>query len=344
MTVPTHDTQPGTDGATVDDLALAAAGVLCQNQSGQTLLVTLTYDRYHPYAVPGGGTEPGETPRATAVRELGEELGLTGIELSELACVDYVLGRDRPPVIAYLYRTARPLTEQQIGRIRLQPTEISGFAFHTPAECTRLLPPRLGRRVAACHAATAGPVALVAGRPLDPTVTAADLIAFERAKTSPRSVPPDGVVLPMDRATYIATRPRARVRAEVLATRADGFVLLDRTGDGLGLPGAPVPVRTELPQQTAARLPGPLAEPMVMRAVDWCTAPDGSAPTVVHLFDAGTRPATQQVGTWAPVTALDDLLPPAAAARVRSALAARTHAAFAELVDGHPPAEGSVTP
>ncbi|SEL25390.1 NUDIX domain-containing protein [Streptacidiphilus jiangxiensis] len=325
----------------VDDLVLTAAGVLARDRQGRCLLVEITYDRHYPFAVPGGGTEPGETPRTTAARELSEEVGLD-LRLGQLACVDYVLGRDRPPVIAYLYRTENPLTDGDLERIRVQPSEISGWSLRTVPECADLLPPRLGRRVTASLTAAdrgTGPLALVAGRPYDPAATASVLIAAERARTTPRSVPPDGVVLPMDRATYLATRPRAHCHAEVLLTRPDGRLWLSTASGRPRLPGGPVPVHQELPQQAAARIVR-LHQPLTLRAVDWVIHPEGpqAPPTLVHLFSLSTASSPAGPGLWVHAEQAGDSLPSPDGQRVRSALA---RGGFTELVDGLAPGEGS---
>jgi 8-oxo-dGTP pyrophosphatase MutT (NUDIX family) len=51
---------------------------------GRLVLVRLTYAP--GWRLPGGGIEAGEEPRAAALRELGEEIGMTGH--GEVACVD----------------------------------------------------------------------------------------------------------------------------------------------------------------------------------------------------------------------------------------------------------------
>jgi 8-oxo-dGTP diphosphatase len=52
-----------------------AASVLFTGSDGRILLVEPTYKDY--WEVPGGAVEAGESPRAAAVREVGEELGST---------------------------------------------------------------------------------------------------------------------------------------------------------------------------------------------------------------------------------------------------------------------------
>lgn len=45
-------------------------------REGKVVLVRLTYAR--GWRLPGGGVDRGETPREAALRELGEEIGMTG--------------------------------------------------------------------------------------------------------------------------------------------------------------------------------------------------------------------------------------------------------------------------
>ncbi len=60
----------------------AAAVILDQNNN--ILLVKTTYQRIHPWGLPGGGLEYGEHPEAAVVREVWEETGLT-------VCIDKFL-------------------------------------------------------------------------------------------------------------------------------------------------------------------------------------------------------------------------------------------------------------
>lgn len=53
------------------------------NEKKQILLVKLTYQRFHPWGIPGGGIDYGEQPDEAVVRELLEETGLR-IEVEKL--------------------------------------------------------------------------------------------------------------------------------------------------------------------------------------------------------------------------------------------------------------------
>ena len=53
------------------------------NEKKQILLVKLTYQRFHPWGIPGGGIDYGEQPDDAVVRELLEETGLR-IEVEKL--------------------------------------------------------------------------------------------------------------------------------------------------------------------------------------------------------------------------------------------------------------------
>src|SRR5512145_607252 len=59
-----------------------AAAVIFNGQK-QILLVKLTYQRFHPWGIPGGGLDYGEQPDEAAVRELFEETGMK-VEVKKL--------------------------------------------------------------------------------------------------------------------------------------------------------------------------------------------------------------------------------------------------------------------
>jgi ADP-ribose pyrophosphatase YjhB (NUDIX family) len=68
-----------------------AAGVVL-NSAGKVLLVRESHPDENPWVPPGGGIEPGETPREAASREVAEEAGIAAT-LSELIGV-YALRDD----------------------------------------------------------------------------------------------------------------------------------------------------------------------------------------------------------------------------------------------------------
>ncbi|MEV6208442.1 NUDIX hydrolase [Kitasatospora sp. NPDC051914] len=266
---------------------LAAAGVLFRDGAGRLMVVRAVYEHEHPVEVPGGGWELQDaTLRETAVRELLEEMALRP-RLQGLASVDWAMARSRPPIVSFLYWAPAP-TAAELAAVRLQEDEIGGYAFVTPRQAMSALPPKLSRRVAACLRATAGsePVELEDSRPVGP---AAALLPPLPAPPYTRAAglalaggdrPP--VTPPLDRRTYIATRPRIRALVQVLAT--------DGAGRAVSAEG-PVAADRETPRGAAARLLrerlGPVRPPGRLLGLDWLPADAGAMPQLVYVFDGG---------------------------------------------------------
>ncbi|MFG2823793.1 NUDIX domain-containing protein [Kitasatospora sp. NPDC048365] len=284
---------------------LAAAGVLIPDGQGRIMLVRVSYQAKHPIEIPGGGWEPPDaSPRVTAVREIEEELGITP-RLGPIACLDWSRDRFRPPIAAFLY-WAEPLTPAELAGVRLEAEELSSYAFLTPEQVASALPPLLSRRVTACLRAprAAGPLELEDGRPVghsaehlpaDPPVppyTAAEGVPLTGGD---RPAPPP----PMDRETYIASRPRIRAKARTLYTDRAGRVLLVRLRPLLRdeppywtVPGGSIEADRELPREAAARetleeLGWSHRPTGRLLALDWTAPGDGSRPVLVYLFDGG---------------------------------------------------------
>ncbi|MEU7057795.1 NUDIX hydrolase [Streptomyces sp. NPDC046197] len=126
---------------------LAGAAALFRDAEGRVLLVEPNYRE--GWALPGGTVESddGETPRQGARRETLEEIGLD-VELGRLLAVDWVHGRGRPPLVAYLY-DGGVLAEDDLKAIRLQEEELLSWRLVPREELTAHLPGALGRRVLA---------------------------------------------------------------------------------------------------------------------------------------------------------------------------------------------------
>lgn len=149
-----------TGGATVSDRQTAefyarlpttrgAAGALLIDTSGRILLVERVYDAVWPWGLPGGIIDADESPLGACVRELREELAIDPV-IEHLAAVDWV--PPRPPKTAgnmYVFTGRIPA----LARIRLDPAELSDWAWVTEPEMAHLLAPHTVRRVRAALAA-----------------------------------------------------------------------------------------------------------------------------------------------------------------------------------------------
>ncbi|MER6564216.1 NUDIX hydrolase [Streptomyces sp. NPDC001027] len=126
---------------------LAGAAALFRDARGRVLLVEPNYRA--GWALPGGTIESdtGESPRQAARRETLEEIGLDR-DLGRLLAVDWVLGPDRPPLVAYVY-DGGVLDEADLGAIRLQESELLSWRLVPREELTGHLLGELGHRVLA---------------------------------------------------------------------------------------------------------------------------------------------------------------------------------------------------
>lgn len=125
-----------------------AAGVVFSDGAGRVLLCEPTYKDYWEF--PGGAVEAGESPKAAALREVREELGLE-VVLGRVLVIDWVPPRPgRTEGVALLF-DGGGLSSSQVTGIRLPPGELRSWAWCTPAEAQERLSSLLARRLeAAC--------------------------------------------------------------------------------------------------------------------------------------------------------------------------------------------------
>lgn len=135
-----------------------AAAVLFFDTADRILLVEPAYQKLH-WELPGGCIEANESPRAAAVREIQEELGLS-VEPGRLLAIDWVPPLpDRTEGIMIVFDGGH-LSPEQVTAIQLPPDELRSWAWSTPHEQRQRLSPLLARRAAAsCRARAHGQTA-----------------------------------------------------------------------------------------------------------------------------------------------------------------------------------------
>lgn len=124
-----------------------AAGVLFFDPEGRVLLVDPVYKPL--WEIPGGAVERDESPRAGAVREVKEELGLDW-QPGRLLGVDWRGARPgRSEGLAYVF-DGGVLGGDRLAGVRLQPEELGGMEFVAVDRLRERLVERLAVRVEAC--------------------------------------------------------------------------------------------------------------------------------------------------------------------------------------------------
>ncbi|MEU6069916.1 NUDIX hydrolase [Streptomyces sp. NPDC047082] len=130
-----------------------AAGALFFDADGRVLMVEPTYKNY--WEIPGGYVEVGESPLQAAVREVGEEWGITP-PLRRLLAVDWAPNDAEGDKVLYLFDGGQLTPEALVG-VTLQPDELKRFEFLSPDEIADRTIPRLARRIlAAIEARSSG--------------------------------------------------------------------------------------------------------------------------------------------------------------------------------------------
>ncbi|RIV32429.1 NUDIX hydrolase [Micromonospora radicis] len=126
-----------------------AAGALFLNDEGHVLLVRPSYKKH--WDIPGGYVEPGESPRAACIREVGEELGLK-LPLGRMLVVDWAPAEHEGDKLLFIF-DGGTLTKDQERAIRFEDGELTEWRYVSARDLEQHGPPRLARRIRAAIAA-----------------------------------------------------------------------------------------------------------------------------------------------------------------------------------------------
>ena len=123
--------------------------MLFRDQDGAILLVRPTYKPF--WDLPGGYVEPGESPRAAAIREVAEELGLK-ISPGPLMSVDWA-PNDEGDELLFVF-DGGALSDDDLRRIQHVDGEIGEWRVVAVGELERYTIARLAQRVRSTVAGT----------------------------------------------------------------------------------------------------------------------------------------------------------------------------------------------
>ncbi|KOV84809.1 NUDIX hydrolase [Nocardia sp. NRRL S-836] len=142
-----------------------AAGVLFRDAQSRVLLVETTYKR--SWEIPGGAVDADEAPWRTAIREVGEEIGLYR-PLGKLLVIDYIPADDpMPEGLAFVFDGGL-ITSEEVAAIASTDPEIRSVGLYELDDARDLVKPALARRIAVALSAVDadGPVLCEGGLPV----------------------------------------------------------------------------------------------------------------------------------------------------------------------------------
>lgn len=135
-----------------------AAGVLLRDDIGRVLLVEPSYKQH--WDIPGGVVDAGETPWATAARELREETGLA-LPLGELLVIDNVADDGRMPEGLVFVWDGGLITEAETAALTFTDPEIVSAGLYTLEQAAEKVKPSMAARLqSAVESARTGVLAL----------------------------------------------------------------------------------------------------------------------------------------------------------------------------------------
>src|SRR3989344_2202273 len=120
------------------------AGVLFFNERDELLIVKPYYKDY--WSIPGGVVNKNESPRAAAIRETKEEIGIAVNKL-DFICVDYISGIDGKGENLQFIFHGGVIDNNQIKQIKTDGREIIEYKFVPKEEALKLLGSKLARRI-----------------------------------------------------------------------------------------------------------------------------------------------------------------------------------------------------
>jgi 8-oxo-dGTP pyrophosphatase MutT (NUDIX family) len=120
-----------------------AAGALFFDHLGRVMLVVPSYKDH--LEMPGGYMERGETPTQAVAREVKEELGIVP-PIGRLLAVDWAPTTAEGDKQLFVF-DGGVLDQRWLEQITLDPTELTGYAFHDVAAVAQATIPPLAHRI-----------------------------------------------------------------------------------------------------------------------------------------------------------------------------------------------------